>query len=147
MPELRVRHFVPYTPEQMFDVVADIESYPQFVPYCASMQVLSRAAQRDVETVMARMRVRYKFFSEQYVSKIALNRKAFAIDVAQAEGPFKQLVNTWRFAKTGEGTQIDFYLNYEFRAHGLNLVMRGFFQKLFRNFDRAFEERAQALHA
>jgi coenzyme Q-binding protein COQ10 len=148
MPELQAHNFVPYTPEQMFAIVADIESYPQFVPYCDHVQVLARERQgEDVEIVTARMTVRYRVFSETYTSRATLDRKALAVDVMQMEGPFKSLLNTWRFQDAGGKTKIDFYLHYEFRSHGLNLVMRGFFQKMFRNFEAAFEQRARRLYA
>jgi coenzyme Q-binding protein COQ10 len=148
MPELQTHHLVPHAPSLMFAVVADIESYPKFVPHCASMRILSREIRSEtVEIMTARMGIHYKFFEEHYTSSVTLDREALAVDVRQLEGPFKFLVNTWRFEKTGEGTKIHFFLNYELRSRSLNMFMGPLFQKLFKNFELAFERRAQELYA
>lgn len=148
MPDLQVHHLVPFAPSQMFDVVSDIESYPLFVPYCSSIHVVSREKKGDAaEILVARMGVRYKIFEEYYTSRVMLDLEAMAVDASQIEGPFTYLINTWRFEKVGEGTKIHFYLNYELRSRSLSLFMGPLFQKLFRNFETAFEQRAQELYA
>ena len=148
MPELQTHHLVPFAPDLMFKVVADIEAYPQFVPYCASMHILSREKKSEtVEVITTRMAIRYKIFMEHYTSRVTLDRAALAIDVAQTQGPFHFLINTWRFEPVGEGTKIHFYLNYELRSRSMNLLMGPLFQKLFKNFESAFEKRAAALYS
>jgi len=143
MSEVQTHRLVPYAPEQMFAIVADIESYPQFVPYCSSMRILSREQKSaGIETLTARMGIRYKIFEEHYTSRVTLDRAALAIDASQIEGPFSYLINTWRFEKAGEGAKIHFYLNYEFRSRALKLVTGAIFKRLFSNFSDAFEKRA-----
>jgi len=134
MPELQTHHLVPFAPDLMFKVVADIEAYPQFVS-------------ETVEVITTRMAIRYKIFMEHYTSRVTLDRAALAIDVAQTQGPFHFLINTWRFEPVGEGTKIHFYLNYELRSRSMNLLMGPLFQKLFKNFESAFEKRAAALYS
>jgi coenzyme Q-binding protein COQ10 len=148
MPELQVHHLVPFAPLLMFDVVADIESYPQFVPYCSFVRILSRDKKSEgMEIMTARLGVRYKVLEQHYTSRVTLDREAMAIDVSQLEGPLDYLINTWRFEKAGEGAKIHFYLNYELRSRSLSLFIGPLFQKLFRNFEAAFEQRAQELYA
>jgi coenzyme Q-binding protein COQ10 len=148
MPQFRTQRFVPFPPSKMYEIVADVESYPQFVPHCKALHVLSRKKEGEgVEVLTASMTVRYNVFEESYISRILLDPLALAIDVNQLTGPFKYIINTWRFEKAGEGTKIDFFLNYEFSSRALGLFMGPLFRRFFNDFAEAFEKRAQSLSA
>ncbi len=148
MPHFEKHHIVPFTPEQMFSIVADVKSYPQFVPHCTALTVLSRDTTEDgAELLIARMTVRYKIFEERYTSRICLNRKTLSVDVEQIEGPFQQLINTWRFERAEKGTKIHFRLSYELRSRALNLIMGKAFQHMFKHFEEAFERRAASVYS
>src|SRR5262249_40557410 len=106
----------------MFQVVADIEQYPKFLPWVVALRVLSREHLAKPEVVTAEMAVGYGAFREKYTSRVELNPTARAIDVTQTSGPFKVLENHWRFAPEGMGSRVEFSIAYEFRSRILNAV-------------------------
>ncbi len=141
-----VRH-VPYSREQMFDVVADVKSYPQFVPYCSGMSILSTTAlEEGHEVIEARMSVKYLMLTESFVSRVELNKTAGKIDVTLLSGPFRYLTNNWIFTAKENGCEIDFRLHYAFKSTMLAMVAGLAFEKLYANFVDAFERRASQLY-
>ncbi|MES2906036.1 MAG: type II toxin-antitoxin system RatA family toxin, partial [Pseudomonadota bacterium] len=138
MPRRSVDHHVPYSPQQMFAVVADVTAYPQFVPYCAAMQVKSQKRIGDIETLMAVMTVRYKIFEEHFTSAVSLDHQNLHVDTTLVAGPFRKLENSWRFEAEGDGARIRFYLEYEFRSRLLEAMLGGVFHRMFANFEQAF---------
>ena len=149
MPVLRETHAVAHSAQEMFDLVADVERYPEFVPLCDDLQILRRTATGDgTETLVARMRVGYKAISETFTSRVELDRAKLEIRVEYVDGPFRHLVNRWSFreAKSGKGSEVDFFIDYEFRSIALRLLMGQLFDKAFRRFVSAFEARADAVY-
>ena len=125
----------------MFEIVADVESYPRFLPWVASTRILKRAG----NVVTAEMTVGFSRFSESYVSRIALDPAARTIDVVQTEGPFRVLTNRWKFIPEAQGCRIDFAIEFEFRNPLLNMVAGAAFERVSRRMADAFEARAKAL--
>jgi len=136
---------VPYTADLMFQVVADVEQYPKFLPWVVALRVLSREQVNGRAVVMAEMAVGYGALREKYTSRVILDAPARTIDVAQTTGPFKVLENHWRFTPEEGGCRVDFSLAYEFKNRILNAVAGAAFGKVYVKMADAFEERAKAL--
>jgi coenzyme Q-binding protein COQ10 len=147
MPSFRTTRPVKHTPQQMFDLVADVEEYPEFLPLCEDLRIRRRAESGDgVETLVAEMRVGYKKISESFTSRVTLDRTRLRILVEYVDGPFSYLENRWTFRPHQAGCEIEFYITYEFRSFALGLLMGAMFDKAFRRFVEAFEERADAIY-
>jgi coenzyme Q-binding protein COQ10 len=143
MPTYAERKTLPYRPEQMFDLVADIERYPEFLPWCVGCRV----TRREGNVVWGDLIVGFKLFRESFTSKVTLNRPG-RIDVSYIDGPFHHLDNHWLFHPEAEGraTTIDFYIDFEFRSRALQLVARAAFNEAVRRMVSAFERRADAIY-
>jgi len=147
MPSFRTSHIVKHTPEQMFDLVADVESYPQFVPLCLGLKMKRRFPGSDGTVVfVSEMEVGYKAVREKFTTRVVLNRAAHRIDVTYVDGPFSHLENRWTFADAGNGAcRVEFFIAYEFRNRMLATLMGGMFDAAFRKFSTAFETRADQI--
>lgn len=135
-------HYLPYTPQQMYGLVADIEKYPEFLPWCLAARILSKS---DTE-IVADLCVGYKLFRETFRSRIHLTPYTH-IDVEYVTGPFRYLNNHWSFKEGPDsGTNIDFFIDFEFR----NILFQGAAQRVFETvFNQmlyAFEKRAHELY-
>ena len=141
----RVRH----TAGNMFDLVADIERYPEFVPLCRSTKISQRAAKGEgIETLRSEMTVAYKMISETFITRVTLDKPRLQIHVQYLEGPFRQLENRWTFRPLGEhACEVEFFISYEFRSRVLALLMGSMFDTAFRRFAEAFERRADVVFA
>jgi coenzyme Q-binding protein COQ10 len=148
MRTFATRRKVPHSAERMFELVADVEKYPQFVPLCESLRVRSRSAAEDGrEVLVADMTAAYKVFRETFTSRVTLDRRRLCILVEYLDGPFRHLENRWRFVPVdGGGCEIDFHLEYEFRRRSLQLLMGAMFDAAFSRFAEAFERRADAIY-
>jgi coenzyme Q-binding protein COQ10 len=133
----------------MFDLVADVERYPEFVPLCRVLKVRRREpGEPGVETLIADMEVGYKAIHERFTSRVALDRPRLKIRVEYVDGPFSRLENLWNFSDAGEGggSRVEFYIAYEFRSRLLAALMGSMFDIAFRKFSAAFEARADAVY-
>jgi coenzyme Q-binding protein COQ10 len=141
----RVRH----SAGDMFDLVADIERYPEFVPLCRSTRVSRRAkVEEGVETLRSEMTVAYKMISETFVTRVTLDKPRLQIQVQYLEGPFRQLENRWTFRPLGDNAcEVEFFISYEFRSRTLGFLMGSMFDTAFRKFADAFERRADVVFA
>ena len=147
MPHFTTTRQVNHSATDMFDLVADIESYPRFLPLCESLVVRSRRTVADKEILIATMTVAYKFIRESFSTRVTLDRSAFHIHAEYIEGPFRYLENIWRFEPHGRGDSvIRFSIEYEFRSRALSLLMGAMFDRAFKKFAEAFEERADAVY-
>jgi coenzyme Q-binding protein COQ10 len=147
MPSFRTTRRVTHTPEEMFDLVADVEKYPLFLPLCEGLKVRSRvASEGGRETLIADMSVGYKAIHETFTSKVTLNREKLKIMVAYLDGPFRALDNLWSFKPDGEGCLVEFFISYEFKSRMLSMVMGAMFDRAFRKFASAFEKRAEVVY-
>ena len=146
MPSFSNRRRVRYSPQQMFDVVADIERYPEFLPLCESLEVTDRDTSGRETRLVARMAVGYKGLRETFTTRVTLKPDLPAILVEYLDGPFHHLENRWRFLAAPDGSEIDFYIDYEFRSGMLALLMGSVFDQAFHRFSEAFEERARHVY-
>lgn len=149
MPSHSETRIIPYTADLMYAVVADVEKYPQFLPWVRSLCILKRFS----DTVFdAEMTVGFAGFHERYVSRVALDPAAHAIDVVKIEdgygskGPFRRLENHWRFVPKSETScEVSFAIAFEFRNPLLNAVAGRAFHAVMLQMSSAFEARARAL--
>ena len=152
MPSFRSSRRVRHEAAQMFELVADVESYPQFLPLCEALKIRRRnRSDEGVEILIADMTVGYKAIRETFTSRVTLDRPRLKILVEYVDGPFSHLENRWTFRADGEpaagtGSHVDFYINYEFRSRTLGLLMGAMFDRAFRRFAEAFEERADRIY-
>jgi len=146
MPQFETIKHVSHPPDEMFSLVADVEKYPEFLPLCEGLTVRSRK-ERDGRTVLvADMTVGYKAIRETFTSQVHLKPDENAIDVKYLDGPFRYLSNIWRFDKADDGgTDIHFFIDYEFKSRMLGALMGAMFDRAFRMFTNAFEKRADAI--
>ena len=132
-----------YRPEQMFDLVADIERYPEFLPWCIG----ARIRERNDTLVVADLIIGFKMIRERFTSRVSLDRAYLTIEVAYADGPFKQMTNRWRFEPAEDGRcRIDFYVAFEFRSAMLQKLIGVLFHEAVRRMVGAFETRARKLY-
>jgi coenzyme Q-binding protein COQ10 len=148
MPTFRTTRRVRHSAEHMFDLVADVEKYPQFLPLCEGLTIRRRTPDGEGrEILVADMSVGYRAIQETFTSRVALDRPALKIVVEYINGPFRQLENRWTFRDEEQGgSVIEFYISYEFRSRTLGLLMGAMFDKAFRKFAEAFEERANRIY-
>ena len=131
----------------MFDLVAEVERYPEFVPFCEMLQVRGRRKEGEREVLVADMRVGYKLLRETFTSKVTLDKPALEIRADYLDGPFRALENSWEFKPMPDGgSQITFRIEYEFRSRALAVLMGAMFERVFRTFAGAFEARADAVY-
>ena len=132
----------------MFDLVADVKRYPEFVPLCRALRVRRHVESGDGITVLtADMTVAYKMIHETFTSRVTLDRPRMKIAVEYLDGPFSQLDNRWSFRPLGEReSEIIFFIAYEFRSRMLGLLMGTMFDTAFQKFAEAFERRADAVY-
>ena len=133
---------LPFTPEQLYELVADIESYPTFLPWCLAARIRKR---EDNNVLLADLVIGFKMIRERYTSRVTLTPSQ-QIDVAYVDGPLKHLVNRWRFTPHPGGCLIDFHVEFEFRSRVLQSLIGALFHEAFRRMVGAFETRARALY-
>jgi coenzyme Q-binding protein COQ10 len=148
MPMFDTTRRVAHAPERMFDLVADVETYPEFLPLCEALTIRRRETRADgSELLVATMRVGYKAVSESFTSRVTLERAEHRILVEYIDGPFRHLENRWTFTPDGQGgCIIGFFITYEFASRTLGLLMGAMFDRAFRKFAEAFEARADAIY-
>jgi coenzyme Q-binding protein COQ10 len=134
--------------EQMFELVADVERYPEFVPLCQSMKIRHRAPKPDgTEIVVAEMVVSFKLVRETFTSQVTLDRANLKILVEYLEGPFSTLENRWTFEPKGdEACDVGFFIQYEFKSRMLGMLMGTMFDTAFSRLSAAFEKRADQVY-
>lgn len=147
MPKFENARTVRHTPEQMFQLVADVETYPAFLPLCQNLVVRSRREKGTKTLLVADMTVAYKVVRETFTSQVFLRPDDRQIDVTYLDGPFRYLENRWNFLPVPEGCEVRFFIDYEFRSRALGLLMGSMFDYAFRRFANAFEERADLVYA
>lgn len=140
----RVRHSAP----QMFDLVADVERYPEFVPLCKALKIRQRTPNADgTEVIVADMTVSFKLVQESFTSKVTLDRANLKILVEYLRGPFSSLENRWTFEPKSEAEcDVGFFISYEFKSRMLAMLMGSMFDAAFQRFAAAFEKRADEVY-
>lgn len=141
MPEHKETRILSYNHEFLFDLVADIEAYPDFLPWCLACQI----EEQDGNKIKAKMSVGYKIFHETFRCHVTLNREQGIITVDYISGPLKHLHNQWSFRALNKETELSFFLDYAFKSRLLQKASSAFFDIAFRKMISAFEERAKTL--
>ena len=142
-----IKHPVAHSADDMFRLVADVESYPKFLPLCEDLKLKRRERRDGKEVLMTTMVVGYKLIRESFTTEVILDSDARAILVHYLDGPFSYLENRWTFRPlTSKSCEIDFYIAYSFRSRLLERLMGGLFDKAVRKYTTAFEERADAIY-
>ncbi|MDI4658206.1 type II toxin-antitoxin system RatA family toxin [Xanthobacter autotrophicus] len=148
MPSFSNARQVRHGARDMFDLVADVERYPEFVPLCQSLRIKRRMkSDEGVEILVADMTVAYKLIRETFTSRVTLDRPRLTIHVEYLDGPFSRLDNRWEFVGRGEdASEVKFFISYEFRSRTLAMLMGAMFEAAFRRFADAFEARADQVY-
>mgnify|MGYP003334479968 FL=1 len=148
MPQFTTTRRVRHSAESMFDLVADVERYPQFVPLCKALKIRERTTNEDgTEVVVADMTVSFKLVQETFTSRVTLDRANLKILVEYLKGPFSNLENRWTFAaKTERACEVGFFIAYEFKSRMLATLMGAMFDTAFHRFAAAFESRADQVY-
>jgi coenzyme Q-binding protein COQ10 len=142
MPTHAEKRILPYTQQQLFDLVAGVDEYPQFLPWCLS----SRITKRDGDVFYADLTIGYKMIRERFSSRVTTTCPDH-IHVEYLRGPMKHLSNHWRFIAQEDGsTMIDFHVDFEFKSLILKRLMGVFFSEVVRRMVGAFEARAKDLY-
>ncbi len=138
---------VPYAAAQMFALVADIERYPDFLPWCVALRIVDRRRDGDAERLTSDMVVAYGVFRERFRSLVRLDQEGGRIDVDYVDGPFRSLKNAWAFVDKPEGgSTVHFAIAFEFRNILLQKTAQAVFQKAFARMSEAFVERARDVY-
>src|SRR3982074_1986916 len=148
MPKFSSKRRVRHSTSQMFDLVADVERYPEFVPLCKSLKIRERTAKPDgTEIIIADMTVSFKLVREAFTSRVTLDRLNLKIMVEYLQGPFSNLENRWTFEpKSDTACDVGFFLSYQFKSRMLGMLMGTMFDTAFARFAAAFEKRADAIY-
>jgi coenzyme Q-binding protein COQ10 len=147
MPEFRTTRRLPHSASEMFDLVADVERYPEFVPFCERLTVRGRRTEGEKELLVVDMAVGYKLIRESFTSKVTLDRPALSIRADYLEGPFRHMENSWHFVPLSEReSEVSFCIIYEFRSHALAVLTSALFDRVFRAFADAFQARADTVY-
>ena len=142
MAKYAEQRLLPYTPEQLFDLVADIERYPEFLPWCVGARIRERGDNR----IKADLAIGFKMYRERFTSVVALEQPG-RIRVTYSDGPFRYLENNWKFdAGPSGGCIVDFYVDFEFKSRLLQRVIEVLFNEAVRRMVAAFEARARYLY-
>ncbi len=158
MPRFRTIRRVHHSAADMFALVADMDSYPQFVPLCTALRVRRRDMREDgTEVALAEMEIGYKAIRERFTTRVVLDPARSEILVEYVDGPFRHLRNRWRFRDIEETqpqdgqaparrSEVEFFIDYEFRSRTLGALMGAVFDDAFRKFAAAFEARADKVY-
>ena len=148
MPTHAEKRVLPYTPEQLFRLVADVERYPEFLPWTAAARIRSREARPDgTEVMLADLVIAFKVFRERFGSRVTLHPATHGIDTEYLDGPFRYMKSHWAIADRAEGgCEVRFFVDFEFRNAILQALIGVVFDEAMRRVVRAFEARAVALY-
>lgn len=148
MPQFETRRRVRHRPQDMFDLVADVEKYPQFVPLCRSLTIRERTISASGNpAVIADMAVAYKMLQETFTSRATLDRENLRILAEYLDGPFSHMENRWAFEASGAAAcTVTFAIDYAFRSRTFEMLMGAMFDTAFRKFAAAFEARADVVY-
>ena len=147
MPTHSEKRKLPYTARQIYDLVADVARYPEFLPWTAAARIRSRTPRADgAEVVEADLVISFKVFRERFGSRVTLWPDDLRIDTEYLDGPFRYMRSNWAFRDADGGCEVEFFVDFEFRNAILQRVIGVVFDEAMRRVVRAFEARAQALY-
>lgn len=137
---------LPYSAQQMYDLVADVASYPKFLPWCAAARIRSKTPEGEGELMLADLVISFKVFRERFGSKVLLHPTNKSIDTEYLDGPFKFLKSTWDFKDVDGGCDVSFFVDFEFKNAILQGIIGVVFNEAMHRIVRAFEQRAEELY-
>ncbi|MGH1369058.1 MAG: type II toxin-antitoxin system RatA family toxin [Maritimibacter sp.] len=147
MPTHSENRVMPYSAQQMYDLVADVASYPQFLPWNAAARIRSITPQADGTEVMeADLIISFKVFRERFTSRVVLNGQTKRIDTEYLDGPFKYMRSYWQFGDTDGGCTVEFFVDFEFKNAILQNLIGVVFNQAMQRIVKAFEDRAASLY-
>ena len=146
MPTHSETRHVPHTATQMYELVADVARYPEFLPWTASARIRSTEDHGDHQVMLADLVISFKVFRERFGSRVTLWPEAQKIDTEYLDGPFRYMRSNWAFADVSGGCDISFHVDFEFRNRLLQSAATLFFDDAMQRVVRAFERRAQELY-
>jgi coenzyme Q-binding protein COQ10 len=149
MPSFRTTQRVPFSPQQMFELVADLERYPAFLPLCEALVIRQHEQRQHGALLVADMTVGYRAIRETFTSLVELDASRLTVVATGAphsRGPFQRLENRWGFRAAPGGCDVDFFISYAFKSLMLQALVGGLFDRVFRRYTRAFEERAHQVY-
>ncbi|VCU58600.1 Putative oligoketide cyclase/lipid transport protein, similarity with yeast ubiquinone-binding protein YOL008W [Tritonibacter mobilis] len=138
---------MPYSAQQMYDLVADVGSYPKFLPWCAAARIRSRTPQGASEVMEADLVISFKVFRERFGSRVVLHPDDHKIDTEYLDGPFRYMKSNWAFADRADGgCDVSFFVDFEFKNAVLQGIIGMVFNEAMQRIVRAFERRAAELY-
>ncbi|WP_425070480.1 type II toxin-antitoxin system RatA family toxin [Sagittula sp. S175] len=146
MPKHSETRKLPYTAQQMYDLVADVANYPKFLPWTAAARIRSREQVGDHEVMLADLVISFKVFREKFGSKVTLYPDDMRIDTEYLDGPFHHLISNWGFKDVDGGCEVSFAVDFEFKNRILQGAAGMFFFEAMQRIVRAFERRAEELY-
>ncbi|WP_299653537.1 type II toxin-antitoxin system RatA family toxin [uncultured Tateyamaria sp.] len=146
MPTHSETRFLPYTAQQMYDLVADVEKYPQFLPWCAAARVRKVTPKDDTQVMEADLVISFKVFRERFASCVVLYPDAKKIDTEYLDGPFRYMKSNWAFEDATGGCNVSFFVDFEFKNAILQGIIGVVFNEAMQRIVRAFERRAAELY-
>jgi len=146
MPTHTEKRIMPYTAKQMYDLVADVETYPDFLPWCAATRIRKVTKDSHKTIIEADLIIAFKVFRERFGSIVTLKAEKFSIDVEYLDGPFKYLNNHWIFRDVDGGCEADFFVDFEFKSRVLQALIGVVFNEAMQRIVKAFEMRADDLY-
>jgi len=146
MPTHTEKRIMPYTAKQMYDLVADVETYPDFLPWCAATRIRKMTKDSHKTIIEADLIIAFKVFRERFGSRVTLKAEKFSIDVEYLDGPFKYLNNHWIFRDVDGGCEADFFVDFEFKSRVLQALIGVVFNEAMQRIVKAFEMRADDLY-
>jgi coenzyme Q-binding protein COQ10 len=146
MPTHSETRRLPYTAQQMYDLVADVARYPEFLPWTAAARIRETRDEGDHVVMLADLVISFKVFRERFGSRVTLWPEARKIDTEYLDGPFKYMISKWSFAEAEDGCDVSFHVDFEFRNRVLQATATVFFNEAMQRVVRAFERRAADLY-
>ncbi len=146
MPTHSETRRLPYSAQQMYDLVADVARYPEFLPWTAAARIRSVTEEEDRAIMLADLVISFKVFRERFGSRVTLYPQARKIDTEYLDGPFKHMVSNWAFTDAEDGSDVHFHVDFEFRNKLLQSTATLFFNDAMQRIVRAFERRAGELY-
>ncbi|MDB4085101.1 type II toxin-antitoxin system RatA family toxin [Amylibacter sp.] len=146
MPTHTEKRIMPYTAKQMYDLVADVETYSDFLPWCAATRIRKVTKDSHKTIIEADLIIAFKVFRERFGSRVTLKADKFSIDVEYLDGPFKYLNNHWIFRDVDGGCEADFFVDFEFKSKVLQALIGVVFNEAMQRIVKAFKMRADDLY-
>ncbi|MFT6490101.1 MAG: coenzyme Q-binding protein COQ10 [Parvibaculaceae bacterium] len=146
MPTHSEVRLVPYEAKDVFEMVGDIGKYPDFLPWCAGARIRKEEVVEGHKVITADLIIAYKMFRERFSSEVTLYPETLKVDISYKDGPFKYLNSHWKVCPLDEGSEIDFYVDFEFKSRMLQSMVARVFTKAVHKMVSAFIDRADALY-